>query len=146
MAEVEDLVQELSSKWKIQESKGLAQATWRLPHAETFTFIQSNNVGKEVNACDLEKLGEGFLTSPFQGSPIFISADEILVGNLPDISEVKFNAEVEVSQNGKDDFVKWVGKSIEEIQNNSFQKVVLSRLDVAELPNSFELFEAFFKL
>lgn len=147
MAEgLEDLVLGLSNKWKIQEENKLAQAIWRLPHAETFTFIQSNNVGKEVNACDLEKLGEGFLTSPFQGSPIFISADEIWVGNLPDISEVKFNAEVEVSQNGKDDFVKWVGKSIEKIQNNSFQKVVLSRLDVAELPNSFDLFEAFFKL
>lgn len=154
---------------------GFACAIYRLPKSRDKHLIIDFSSGKTINHLDLNDLRKGFIFHPYssdqhkikfiecdvhiieyQGSKKLefihsvVSHDEL----LNTLKSVKINNDSEFTPNRnsasqvdqqKNDFIKLIDKSIEEIKNDKLKKIVLSRYNTLDLPsqfNSYDFFEA----
>jgi isochorismate synthase len=151
---------------------GLAVAVWKEPGREDISIIVdfSDTLNKvEVN----ETVESGFLISPFINPDLketilirpdiyFNSfSDDLQIKPIPDTPladkfEYHYNASTPVNgtplqskespANHSREFIQLVEKAVEEIRNEKFKKIVLSRTKVKELPEGFNPFRFFLLL
>lgn len=164
----------LADYYHLCHLNGLACALYRLPLSNEIHMIIDVSGGHVLEKVDIEQMAGGFVFHPFSSTkhPIkFLSEDIHLVvkkvGNLPRIihsaigeDEIAklFNAELpsekskqfsrkNIDQENfeKNDFLNLVTKTITHIEQNKFQKAVISRKKKIDLPDQFDpviLFDA----
>ncbi|MEK6547105.1 MAG: chorismate-binding protein [Bacteroidota bacterium] len=133
--------------WTQASSTGTAIAMWRLPNQSQQVLLQDPSGGMHVEADQLEHLGAGFLVSPFVGQPYFLQAGTLAYKsalNAPINKLAQPSQKEDIIQ--KESFKSQVARSIQQIKNGQFQKVVLSRIDIQELGPEFDLCDAFERL
>lgn len=149
---------------------GFSTALWRLPNTTTFHALVSTAADKIPNEKTLEELATGFLFAPFNKSQarIFLKGDFVfsfeeneLVSTNYDQHEntgwlhtqskknsppkIKYRNTSSTAHSGVD-YRSLVEKSVSAIEENSFEKVVVSRIKKMNLDDSFDPIEAFRKL
>ena len=93
-------------------------------------------------------LEEGFVFVSFDGSQTILfpyDKSEIIAEKLVVESRQDKNATVEISKDGKKNFENLVKKGVQAIENGSFEKVVLSRVESLVM-NDFAFIETFEKM
>jgi isochorismate synthase len=92
---------------------------------------------------------KGFVFAPFDGKQVLLiperESDLIEIEFIPNLIINNSNSETFVDELAKNNFKNLVQKAIDAIENRSFNKVVLSREELIELPN-FDLVSLFEKL
>jgi isochorismate synthase len=154
---------------------GFPLALWRLPNQTPWQMAIDFVTSVRKVKADLENLPQGFLVSPFvcaDHERLFVRADfywqsdwqepQFTLVDEENFSPKKnfidhwFSDEKEKigfppSQHlpqavSQEDFEQWVRESIERIQEGDFQKVVISRNKIVDLPAQFDLTVFFEKL
>ncbi|MEO5601021.1 MAG: chorismate-binding protein [Cyclobacteriaceae bacterium] len=154
--------------------KGVPFAFWRLPNAQLKHVILSE-AAQEIDPSQmLEELDPGFLMAPFDKSkPRFFLPADLLFSfengalktddNAKEISSlvwlaenilsrtpgktVRFNACSENHSSEQSDFFKdLIASCIQEINHGTFEKIVPSRTKYINLPEDFDIVQAFQKL
>jgi isochorismate synthase len=151
-------------------------ALWRLPFDSGTHLIISKSVERLKYTSTLEDLPPGFIFAPFEAAAdrIFLKADycfSFVNGQLEQpitpseissnawlidflgnqntntrLPKIYFNATNNIPITTKDIFLDIVSKGINEIEQNNFEKVVLSRAHQVQLSSSFDISESFQKL
>ncbi len=159
----------------IGKSRGFACALYRLPNQHTKHLLIDTSSGKNLNHLHLDEMGKGFIFHPFtteQHQVKFIQKDlhftedtitgktklayttltddELagLLGSKHDIKASIFH-ETSIRVNGlddKDEFIHLVNKALDFLKNDAFQKVVVARNKIIELPEQFDVSEMFLSL
>lgn len=154
---------------------GLAVAAWQLPGQKTRHLIFSGHPEKIPADTELEKLSPGFVIAPFQkdSSLLFIPASahylfsdqgadpaspalpgtgtKTAVDTHSDATRAQntkqpySSAEVETSAE-RSAYLQLVENGIREIEKGTFEKVVPSRTKTVDLPETFDLANAFLNL
>ncbi len=149
---------------------GFSTALWRLPNTTTFHALVSTTAEKIPNEKTLEELATGFLFAPFDKSRarIFLKGDFVFsfeenelvssnydqhenTGWLQNQSKKNSRPKINYNNSGPSahssvDYRSLVEKSISAIEENDFEKVVVSRIKKINLDDSFDPIEAFQKL
>jgi isochorismate synthase len=135
------------SLWTKAQNELSAIAIWRLPnHTESHLIIDEKG-GKEINSLSLNELGSGFMVAPFQGSPYFLNADQLIKGELSP-NEISLQHQTKEIHRPEDQiiFIKSAKEAIQKIESGDFQKVVLSRISQSQFSNNFSIVQAFQQL
>ena len=92
---------------------------------------------------------KGFVFAPFDGKQVLLiperESELIEIEFIPNTINKNANSDTFVDEFAKNNFEKLVQKAIDSIKNGSFNKVVLSREEIIDLPN-FDLVSLFQKL
>ncbi len=136
----------LVDKIRFQQEQNLPFVVYRKPNSDTvFGLFQHNDSLFEVN----DFTEKGFVFTSFDGSQNYIIPEE-----ESDSCQEKWNPSIdnsplEISEsedlNAKDNFQKLVAQSVQAIQNNQFQKVVVSRKESIAVQD-FNLITTFQKM
>ena len=153
----------LNKLLRFSEQNEYATAIWRLPNeSDTHQIIDTNGF-QSLEDVDLEKLGKGFLFCPYdQGEKAFIKGDihyssakekiEFREGLDPVIIEKYKNDQTTetkrmegpaVTDTSKADFIQLVKRSISQITEDRFQKVVPSKVKKVEISPDFDIIKNF---
>lgn len=151
-------------------------ALWRLPNESQIHLVISKKPEVLKYTGTLEDLAPGFIVAPFEAAAdrIYLNADYTFSFSNGQLNEPKtsletlsnlwftdvvsgyvagrkrpqihFNTAAPPATTDMDFFLRIVRHSIQEIEQGSFEKVVLSRTLTVELSNSFDISNAFQKL
>jgi isochorismate synthase len=134
------------NKVKQHFQKNLPFVIYKKPNSELINGLFQND-GKLIFSQDLTETG--FIFSSFDANKkILIPKDnsqEIIAHFHPEFSQINSKVESDSSKEAKDSFEFIVSKAIQEIENNTFSKVVLSRKEILDLPN-FDIISLYIKL
>jgi len=134
------------NKVKQHFQKNLPFVIYKKPNSELINGLFQNN-GKLIFSQDLTETG--FIFSSFDANKkILIPKDnsqEIIAHFHPEFSQINSKVESDSSKEAKNSFEFIVSKAIQEIENNTFSKVVLSRKEILDLPN-FDIISLYIKL
>lgn len=150
-----------------------AVAVWRLPFAPSHHVVLSRKETELEKDAPVEDLPKGFVFAPFNSAErrLFLKADMAFtfsngvlnppqddlettshawlgeqVINPPTAVPAYHSAPTQVAVTTPDAYVKLVERSIHEISNGTFEKVVPSRAEVVALHSGFDVVEAFFTM
>ena len=137
---------EFLNKVKQHFQKNLPFVIYKKPNAQLIKGLFQND--SKLNFSD--NLSEtGFVFTSFDGiNKIVIpknGSQEITIEFIPQTVPLIPKIESQIDESAKNNFEFIVSKAINEIENGTFSKVVLSRKEVIELPN-FDLNSLFVKL
>lgn len=151
-------------------NSGYAFACWKMPNQGDNNFIISLDGCELLSALNLSELTSGFMINGFEKShpiePLFLKADLKLRDNKFDISPFvsdeqvdKFMNDLEQNSHGNEsgqfsnsreeeptetrDFIDLIAKSIEQIKDGYFEKVVVSRFKDESINKHFKVWEYF---
>ena len=136
----------IDSKIQSQLQQNLPFVVYSKPNSGEITgFFQRKDTLFEVN----DFTEKGFVFASFDGTKTYLipeSESEIVHFSLDKKEKtITENIRSKASDDAKSDFESLVSKGIQAIKNEQFQKVVLSRTEIVEIP-SFDMVETFQKL
>jgi len=156
------LYQSLSKLQKVCLTQNIPFASYRLPlNREIFTLVQHHSMPEKLESLDGLHDRTGFVVAPFTDSgehaTFFLEPDCVFFSNdIADIYIEKLEANnrfIELKKKGNtlhttnsDEFIDSVNKAILAIKANEYQKLVLSKVRVEQLPNGFQPEDFFLKL
>lgn len=147
-------------------------AVWRLPNDSRIHLILSQETQTLPISASLEDLGEGFVVAPFDTSAerVFLKADHIFsfgdnqlnqpvtplevsstqwLGDLlPDLAtvalpKIHFNENSKAANTNQDFFLRLAGNALHEINQSTFEKVVVSRSQTFDVGDQFNVVSAY---
>lgn len=155
------------------KANNMGLAAWKLPNKDEFQVIIDQNGGEAISQVELEELQEGFIISPYNPQlhkSVFLSkqfflkhplkkdfqlADEYAEKNqalLEQIDQTDYREAEETpsiskpfSDIEKREYIELVERSIKEIEQGAFQKVVPSRVKTFKTEEPVQIAKAFFK-
>jgi len=148
---------------------GYAVAAWRLPHQSEYHLIVSLEDVGQLEELKIEELGQGFLINGYANNhpikPHFLPADLIITNESltvdPRVTSQQLDLLIdrlqapakEISKQYQvpsistgDSFIGKVEEAVKEIQEGTFEKVVLSRYQDEQLPEDFNAWNFFQKI
>ncbi len=149
---------------QFSEENDYSTAIWRLPNSSTTHHIVDTGGFMPVKEINLEELKKGFIFCPYdQGEKAFIRGDihfstsKNKVDFRDDLDRIiiekfrKSNSEVKrmrsegpkVADTSEADFIQLVKRSISQIKEGRFQKVVPSKIKKVDIPSDFDIVENF---
>lgn len=156
------LYQSLSKLQKVCLTQNIPFVSYRLPlNREIFTLVQHHSMPEKLKSLDGLHDRTGFVVAPFTDSgehaTFFLVPDCVFFSNdIADIYIEKLEANnrfIELKKKGNtlhttnsDEFIDSVNKAIFDIKATEYQKLVLSKVRVEQLPNGFQPEDFFLKL
>lgn len=156
------LYQSLSKLQKVCLTQNIPFVSYRLPlNREIFTLVQHHSMPEKLESLDGLQERTGFVVAPFTDSgehaTFFLEPDCVFFSNdIADIYIKKLEANnrfIEHKKKGNTlhttnsyEFIDSVNKAIFDIKAAEYQKLVLSKVRVEQLPNGFQPEDFFLKL
>jgi isochorismate synthase len=133
-------------KAKQHFQKNLPFVIYKKPNSELINGLFQND--DKLNFS--QNLSEiGFVFTSFDGNKKILipknNSEEIIAHFKPEVYQLNSKIESNFNPTDKNNFEFLVSKAIQEIENNSFSKVVLSRKETVDLPN-FDLISQYIKV
>ncbi len=156
------LYQSLSKLQKVCLTQNIPFVSYRLPlNREIFTLVQHHSMPEKLESLDGLHGRTGFVVAPFidsgEHATFFLEPDCVFFSNdIADIYIEKLEANnrfIGLKKNTNtlhttisDEFIDSVNKAIFDIKATEYQKLVLSKVRVEQLPNGFQPEDFFLKL